>query len=36
MREKLPWWGYVLILPFAFPGVVFVGWIIETISEMPQ
>ena len=30
----LPWWAYVLMLPLAFPGVVAVGYVIETIAEM--
>lgn len=35
-REVLPWWAYVLMLPLALPGIVLVGWIIETIAEMNQ
>jgi len=36
MSKKLPWWAYVLMLPFALPVIVFVGWVIETIAEMAQ
>lgn len=36
MTEKLPWWAYILMLPFALPGIVLVGWIIETMAEMAQ
>lgn len=34
MTNRLPWWGYVLILPFSLPGIVLVGWMIETTAEM--
>lgn len=34
MTNALPWWAYVLMLPFAIPAIVAGGYVIETVIEM--
>ena len=34
MVEKMPWWGYVLMLPLALPAIVVFGFVINTVLEM--
>ena len=34
MKDQLPWWAYVLMLPLALPGIVAFGYVLETIGQM--